>query len=119
MRQFSLTSFHEAQRVVVRACGRLILGEGADQDLWSEHLDQATATNVALDLSCVNDVDARGLGLLAGLVNRARERGTILSVIGASRVVQRLGTMTRLDRALPGIWHERSGLLGCLAGSAV
>jgi ABC-type transporter Mla MlaB component len=113
VRQFSLTSFREAQRMVVRACGRLIVGQGADQDLWAAHVDEATGTNVALDLSCVNDVDARGLGLLAGLVNRARGRGTIVSVMAASRVVQRLGEMTRLDRALPGAWHERSGVLGC------
>jgi anti-anti-sigma factor len=111
--QFSLTSFREARRIVVRACGRLILGQGADQDLWAAHVDEAAATNVALDLSCVNDVDARGLGLLASLVNRARGRGTIVSVMAASRVVQRLAEMTRLDRALPGAWHERMGVLGC------
>jgi hypothetical protein len=29
VRQFSLTSFREAQRPVVRACGRLVLGHGA------------------------------------------------------------------------------------------
>jgi hypothetical protein len=53
------------------------------EPLWARHLEQATATNVALGLSCVNDVDARGLGLPASLVRRARERGTILSVIAA------------------------------------
>ena len=113
-RKFSLTSFRKAQRVVVRACGPLILGRGADEPLWARHLDQATA-NVALDLSCVNDVDARGLGLLAGLVRRARERGAVVTVTAASRVVQRLGEMTRLDRALPGAWHERTGVLSCRA----
>ena len=50
IREFSLTSFRETQRVVIRACGRLILGHGADEPLWARHLDQATATNVALDL---------------------------------------------------------------------
>ena len=118
VRQFSLTSFREGPRVVVRACGRLILGEGADHDLWAAHVGDATATNVALDLSCVNDVDARGLGLLAGLVDRARQRGTTLSVIAASRVVQRLGKMARLDRALPGAWHDRSELRGCRTACA-
>jgi ABC-type transporter Mla MlaB component len=49
-------------------------------------MDADTSKNVALDLSCVNDVDARGLGLLAGLVDRARGRGTTVSVIAASRV---------------------------------
>jgi anti-anti-sigma factor len=118
VRQFSLTSFREAQRVVVRACGRLILGHGAHEPLWARHMEQAMATNVALDLSCVNDVDARGLGLLAGLVRRARQRGAIVSVIAASRVLQRLAEMTRLDRALPGAWHERIGVLSCRAAGA-
>ena len=106
-RQFSLMSIREAQRTVVRACGRLVLGHGAHERLWASHLDQATLTDVALDLSCVNDVDARGLGVLAALARRARQRGTTVSVIAASRVVQRLGEMTRLDRALTGAWHER------------
>jgi hypothetical protein len=43
-----------------------------------------------------------------------------VSLIGASRVVQRLGEMTRLDRALPGAWHERRDLSdsGCEERSA-
>lgn len=102
LRQFSLTSFRETGRVVVQACGRLILGHGADEPLWAWHLKQAAGTDVALDLSCVNDVDARGLGLLAGLARRARHRGSSVSVVGASRVVQRLAQMTGLDRVLPG-----------------
>lgn len=111
VRQFSLTSFREAQSVVVRACGRLILGHGANQDLWAAHVDETSATNVTLDLSCVDDVDARGLGVLAGLVRHARERGTSVSVIAASRVVQRLTKMTRLDQLLPGT--SRAGVSDC------
>jgi len=99
-RQFSLTSVRQAHRIVVRACGRLVLGHGADEPLWAAQLDQPAATDVALDLSCVTDLDARGLGVLATLVQRARQRGAVLSVIAASRVVQRLVEMTRLDRAL-------------------
>jgi hypothetical protein len=30
-------------------------------------------------------------------------------------VVQHLGQMTRLDRALPGTWNDRSGVLECHA----
>jgi anti-anti-sigma factor len=112
-RQFSLTSFREAQRVVVRACGRLILGQGADQDLWAAHVDGTGAANVALDLSCVNDVDARGLGVLASVVRQARARGTSVSVAAASRVVRRLGAMTRLDRVLPGTWYGPCGVPDC------
>lgn len=110
---FSLMSIRKGQRMVVRACGRLVLGHGADAPRWSAHLDQATVTDVALDLSCVNDVDARGVGLLAELVGDAHQRGRTVSVIAASWVVQRLGEMTRLDRVLPGTWHERIGVLSC------
>ena len=101
-RQFSLTSIREAQRIVVRACGRLVLGHGADEPLWASQLDQSAATEVALDLSCVSDLDARGVGVLATLVRRARQSGTSVSVIAASRVVQRLTAMTGLGRVLPG-----------------
>jgi anti-anti-sigma factor len=111
--QFSLMSIRQAQRTVLRAFGRLVLGHGAHEPLWTSHFDQAVATDVVLDLSCVNDVDARGLGVLAALVRRARQRGARLSVIAASSVVQRLAEMTRLDRALPGAWNERVGVLGC------
>ena len=112
-RQFSLMSMREAQRIFVRACGRLVLGHGADEPVWASHLDQSAVTEVALDISCVNDLDARGLGVLASLVRHAQGRGTTMSVIGASRVVQRLGKMTGLDRALPGAWNERTGVFGC------
>lgn len=112
-RQFSLTSIREAQRTVLRACGHMVLGHGADEPLWVSQLDQSAATEVAVDLSCVSDLDARGLGVLATLVRRARQRGTTLSVIAASRVVQRLAEMTGLDRALQGAWHERTAILGC------
>ena len=118
-RQFSVISFREAQRIIVRACGRLVVGHGADERLWASHLGQTTATDVALDLSCVNDVDARGVGVLAALARKARQRGAAVSVIAASRVVQRLGELTRLDRALPGEWHERRGVLSCRTASTI
>ena len=111
--QFSLVSLREAQRMLVRACGRLVLGHGAQEAVWAPYLDQVRPTDVALDLSCVHDVDARGLGVLADLARRARQRGTTVSVIAASSVVQRLVKMTRLDRALPGAWNERGAALSC------
>jgi anti-anti-sigma factor len=111
-RQFSVISIREAQRIVVRARGRLVLGHGAHEPLWASQLDQP-ATDVALDLSCVSDLDARGLGVLATFVRRAQQRGTTVSLLAASRVVQRLGEMTGLDRALHGAWNERTGVFRC------
>ena len=39
--RFALTSFRQAQRMVVRACGRLVMGDGAQDSLWTSHLDTA------------------------------------------------------------------------------
>ena len=112
-RQFSLTSIRDAHRVILRPRGRLVLGHGARESLWASLLSQAAATDVALDLSCVSDLDARGLGILAGFVSHARRRGTTVSVIAASRVVQRIGELAGLDRALVGAWSQRIGVRRC------
>jgi ABC-type transporter Mla MlaB component len=112
--QFSLSSIRGAGRVVLRACGRLVLGHGAHEPVWAPHLDLDTASRAALDLSCVKDVDARGIGVLADLAARAVQRGVTVSVIAASGVVQRLAEMTRVDRALPGNWNQRTGILSCV-----
>jgi anti-anti-sigma regulatory factor len=112
--QFSVSSIREARRVVVRACGRLVLGHGAHRPTWTSHLDVDAGTSVALDLSCVNDVDARGVGVLADLVRRSLQQGVTMSVIAASGVVQRVAELTRLNRALPGTWSQQRGALSCV-----
>lgn len=112
-RQFSLTSIRDAHRIILRARGRLVLGHGARESLWASQLQQSAAIDVALDLSCVNDLDAQGLGVLAAFVRHARQHGRTVSVIAASRVVQRLGELTGLDRALRGAWNQRTGVFGC------
>ena len=111
---FSVSVVREATRVVLRACGRLTLGHGAEDRLWTSQLDAARGAEIALDLSCVTQFDARGLGVLAELAGRALQRGVGLSVIGASRVTQRLARLARLDVAIPGNWNGRSGAPECL-----
>lgn len=105
-RQFSLVSVREAQRVILRAYGRLVLGHGADEPLWAPHLNRSGSLDVALDLAGVTDIDARGLGLLMSVTRCGRRRGMTLSVTAASRVVQHLAEVTHLTRVLPGRWHE-------------
>jgi anti-anti-sigma regulatory factor len=107
--QFSLAAFREATRLVIRACGRLTLGHGAEETLWAPQLVAAGESEVALDLSCLTDVDARGLGVLADLGRRALQRGIKLSVLSASGVTRRLARLTRLDRAIPGNWRDARG----------
>jgi anti-anti-sigma factor len=108
-KQFSLSSIRDAKRIIMRACGALTSGHGADEALWTSQLERAEGREVALDLSCVSDLDAHGIGVLADLGRRAVQRGVRLSVVAASAVSERLARLTRLDRALPGDWHQRSG----------
>jgi anti-anti-sigma factor len=116
-RHFSMSAVREATRVIVRACGRLTLGDGAEHALWRSQLGAARGGEVALDLSCVTQVDARGLGVLADLAGRALQQGIRLSVVGASRATQRLAQLSRLDQAIPGNWTERSATSECLAAN--
>jgi anti-anti-sigma factor len=115
--QFSLSAVRDATRVVLRACGRLTLGHGAEDALWTSQLDAAGGPEMALDLSCVTHVDARGLGVLADLAGRAIQQGIGLSVVGASRVTQRLARLTRLEDAIPGKWEDLSDTFECRASN--
>jgi anti-anti-sigma factor len=112
---FSLTEIHAATRVVLRACGRLTFGDGADDPLWAAHLERAHTADVELDLSCVQQVDARGLGVLATLAQRTVEHGRRVSIVAASRVVQRLGRLAGLDRVMAGNWDTPATAPDCLS----
>ena len=110
-RQFLLMSIRDAQRMVVRA-----LDDGVDDDRpflvmefvrgesLADYLEREgrMAIDLALDLSCVNDNDARGLGVLAAVARGARQRGITVSVIAASSRVQRL------------VDTPRSSIAGCV-----
>lgn len=106
-RHFQLSSLRDRQRTILRACGRLIVGHGASTELWASHLDAADGSPVDLDLSCVTDVDAGGIGVVADALRRAAQRGITMSVVAASQVVDTLVRLTRLDRAIAA-WPERA-----------
>jgi anti-sigma B factor antagonist len=55
---------------------------------------------LVIDLSGVTAIDSAGLGELALLYSRARERNASLKYAGASRVVAMLLGLTNLDRVL-------------------
>lgn len=105
---FSLSTIRDATQVVIRPCGPLTLGSGADDARWTSQLEDTEGFDVTLDLSCVSDLDARGVGTLADLGGRALRRGLRMSVAAASAVTERLALLTGLDKAMPGDWHRRS-----------
>ena len=99
-RKFHLSSSRRMHELVVRACGRFTLGHGALEALWARQIEGAGHRAVTLDLACVSDMDARGLGVLASLTRNLAAAGRVVSVASASDVVARLVKLARLDTVL-------------------
>ena len=61
----------------------------------------ASGQPLIVDLDQVTFLDAAGLGVLASAASRAAARGASLQAVCARRQVQRLFTITGLDRQIP------------------
>ena len=95
---FTTACVKTPDQVVVRVSGRLV---AADRPrTWAACLDRAPGSEVRIDLSSVTEMDASGLGLLADFAREARADGRRVAVVSASRRVQRLLKLTRLDALL-------------------
>jgi anti-anti-sigma factor len=90
--------------LVVQACGSLSLHSSDGQSPLDVDAD---VYRVAWDLSLVTDLDAAGVGALAGAVRRAKERGGSIYIRAASPVVHRLAALARIDTMVPGAWETR------------
>ena len=75
--------------------GRIVNGETAS--LREVVRAQSAVSAIVLDLGRVTAIDASGLGLLLQLRNEIQSRGVRLRVMNASRFVQRIFEITRLD----------------------
>jgi anti-sigma B factor antagonist len=58
----------------------------------------ASSDRVILDLSAVTFLDSTGLSAMVTALNRARERGGSMSLVGPAGVVRRVLAITELDR---------------------
>jgi anti-sigma B factor antagonist len=75
--------------------GRIVNGETAS--LREAVRAQSAVSAIVLDLGRVSAIDASGLGLLLQLRNEIQSSGMRLRVMNASRFVQRIFEITRLD----------------------
>jgi anti-sigma B factor antagonist len=75
--------------------GRIVNGETAS--LREAVRAQSAVSAIVLDLGRVSAIDASGLGLLLQLRNEIQSNGMRLRVMNASRFVQRIFEITRLD----------------------
>jgi anti-anti-sigma factor len=86
---------------LLRCRGRLVLGDGAA--LLREVASRALAAGqaVALDLGRVSQMDAHATGVLAELIESARNQGVALVLARVSDRVRRILRVTRLDQVIP------------------
>ena len=97
---FALATTAAPGRLLVTVSGRLVVGHGADSGQWRTCLALYEARDVLLDLSGVTALDARGVGVLAGLVDRMTDRGGRVRVVAASPRAEWVLTVTGLASLL-------------------
>ncbi len=98
--------------VVVQLSGSLSLHSAVEESPLDVSAD---VSRVAWDLSLVTDLDAAGVGALAGVVRRAIERGGSVYIHAASPIAHRMAALARIDTMVPGAWETRgkAGLRQC------
>ena len=84
-----MVSENSGDKVIVRCSGRLVAGKAA-WALYDTVTSQQNKRVVLLDLTGVNRVDARGLGLLAFLKKWANEAGARMELIPSRPVLELL-----------------------------
>lgn len=96
-----------------------MLGRGATQFRLAAERALAECEVVALDLAGVRQMDAHGVGVLAGLYGLSRDTGRTLLLADVSKYVRRLLQLTGLDDVIPtvtrldakGKSHRRPGTM--------
>jgi anti-anti-sigma factor len=92
--------------------GRIVLGVEAETLRWIATSRQER--HLVIDLHHVHGMDAAGLGLLAELHCRARQRAGCLSITRPSPGVQRLMSLTGLDSVLDiARWLTHDDVIPC------
>ena len=86
------------QAAMLRCTGRIVLG--MESETLRCMAKSRAETSLILDLSGVHAIDAAGLGLLVELHCMAQHRNQKLSIVGASRPVCALMTLTSLHSVL-------------------
>jgi anti-sigma B factor antagonist len=91
---------HEPGHVLVTVAGEV---DTATVPLLRDRLAAPTASGwpLIVDLDGVTFIDAAGLGVLASAAGRAAARGASLHAVCGRYQVQRLFTITGLDRQIP------------------
>jgi anti-sigma B factor antagonist len=87
--------------MTLRHAGKLDLGQAAQlRAEWYPEVDERQPELVIVDLSDVTFVDLAGLRVIAGLLQRQRERGASVAVSNASAMVLYLLQATSLSDLL-------------------
>ena len=108
-------------QALLRCSGRLIVGRGAERQIWAVLFYGSDRVDVLLDLSAVTDMDAAGIGIIASLCQSIRRRGGTVRMLAASARVRTLlrvtGVEYALDRPAPPTCED-GGRGGCVRAAA-
>lgn len=98
---------------IIRCRGRLKFGKEAQ--LLKKCVDSVLSqfSICILNLSGVDQIDARGLGAVVGCFEKARSLGALMLIGGASQVVRDLFQMTKLTDVLEICSSERDAFQAC------
>jgi anti-anti-sigma regulatory factor len=86
--------------MVMAACGMKELVRGLDRDLVERMAPVVRQQSVALDLACVDRIDAAGIAALISLYGHARDAGHGFAVANPTAHVREILSLVGLDRIL-------------------
>jgi Anti-anti-sigma regulatory factor (antagonist of anti-sigma factor) len=98
---------------LIRCTGQVIFGE--ESDVLCEHLEQAFSRfrKCVLNMEGVDQIDAGGLGILAGCCRRARLMNCQLLLASVPKNVSEMLRLTRLSDVLQMHDSEQSAIRAC------
>jgi anti-anti-sigma factor len=94
---FEVVTVRGGAATILSCRGRLVAEHGAAALRCAARRELSAGRLLALDLACVTQLDARGVGILAEACDVARMRGARILLAGANARIRRLLRLTHLD----------------------
>ena len=103
--------------------GGAIIGTGVAQLRgrligWLQNIPDGIAPQVIIDLTQVSSMMSKGVGILVGAFKVIHNKGGVMVIIGANRMVRGIMAITKLDRQLIKVYDNIDNFMGNLAEAA-
>jgi len=85
---------------------------------WLQGLPDNSAPQVVVDLSETSSMMSLGVGVLISAFKMIHNKGGVMVIVGANRMVRGIISITKLDRSLIRVYDNIDNLMGNLADAA-